>query len=75
VDTRPLIGRSPERLSLKECVAFAGTYVAFEIYTPAATPLRVIEAAGDSVAKCFQQLKARALDPARFEILRIVRPY
>ncbi|MGD0497411.1 MAG: hypothetical protein ABSC23_03140 [Bryobacteraceae bacterium] len=75
VESPPLIGRSPERLSLSERIAFAGKYVAFEIYTPEATPLRLIEAAGDSAAACVRELKARGLDPARFEIVRIARPY
>ena len=69
------IGRSPERLSLEERFALAGKYVALEIYTPQAIPLRRIEAIGDSTGECVRGLKSRGLDPARFEFTRLTRPY
>jgi hypothetical protein len=73
--TASAIGRSPERLTLEERFALAGKYVALEIYTPQAIPLRRIEAIGDSTGECVGGLKARGLDPARFEFVRITRPY
>ena len=69
------IGRSPERLSLEERFALAGKYVALEVYTPQAIPLRRIEAIGDSTGECVRGLKARGLDPARFEFTRLTQPY
>ena len=69
------IGRSPERLSLQERFALAGKYVALEIYTPQAAPLRRIEAIGDSAEACLLGLMSRRLDPARFEFIRLTRPY
>jgi hypothetical protein len=74
MDATP-IGRSPERLTLKERFAFAGQYVALEIYTPQAAPLRRIEAIGDSAGACVMRLMSRGLDPARFEFARLQRPY
>jgi hypothetical protein len=73
--TATAIGRSPERLSLEERFALAGKYVALEIYTPQAIPLRRIEAIGDSTGECVRELKARALDPQRFEFIRLTLPY
>ena len=69
------IGRSPERLSLEERFALAGKYVALEVYTPQAIPLRRIEAIGDSTGECVRGLNARGLDPARFEFTRLTQPY
>jgi len=73
--TANAVGRSPERLSLEERFALAGKYVALEIYTPEAIPLRRIEAIGDSTGECLRGLRTRGLDPARFEFVRITRPY
>jgi hypothetical protein len=66
-----VIGRSPERLSLKESLALAGRWMALEIYTPATLPLRRIEALGDSADECIRQLRERGLDPRRFEYLPV----
>jgi hypothetical protein len=49
--------------------------IALEIYTPETTPLRRIEAIGDSAADCISQLRARGLDPANFEFTRLTPPY
>jgi len=68
-----VIGRPPERLSLKESLALAGRWMALEIYTPATLPLRRIQALGDSAADCVRQLAEQGLDPRRFEYL-LVRP-
>jgi hypothetical protein len=69
------IGRAPERLDLEERRALAGRYVALEIYTPEALPLRRIEAIGATAEECARQLSARGLDPLRFEFTRLTPPY
>ena len=74
-DFRYAIGRSPDHLSLEERFALVNKYIALEIYTPDALPVRRIEAIGDSAAECIQQLVARGLDPARFEFSRLLPPY
>ncbi len=74
-DPQQAIGRAPDRLTLEERFAFVGKYVALEIYSPETTPLRRIEAIGDSPQDCISQLLARGLDPARFEFTRLPPPY
>jgi hypothetical protein len=74
-DPKQAIGRAPERLSLEERLALVGKFIALEIYTPEALPLRRIEAIGDSVEECVRQLAARGHDPARFEFSRLGPPY
>jgi hypothetical protein len=74
-DPQRAIGRAPERLDLDERHALTGKYVALEIYTPEALPLRRIEAIGDTVSECMRQLAARGLDPLLFEFTRLAPPY
>jgi hypothetical protein len=74
-DPKQAIGRSPERLTLEEQLALAGKYIALEVYDPATTPLRRIEAIGNSIDECIQQLTSRGLDPLQFEFTRLSRPY
>ncbi len=74
-DPQQAIGRAPERLTLEERLALVGKFVALEIYTPEALPLRRIEAIGDSVDQCVEQLIQRKHDPARFEFVRLGPPY
>ena len=74
-DLRRAIGRSPESLSLEERFALAGCYMALEIYTPEAIPLRRIEAIAGSVEECIRELEARGLNPMRFEFIRVTPPY
>ena len=74
-DPKQAIGRAPERLSLEERLALVGKFIALEIYTPEALPLRRIEAIGDSVEECVRQLTARGHDPAHFEFSRLGPPY
>jgi hypothetical protein len=74
-ESQRAIGRSPDRLTLEERHALTGKYVALEIYTPEATPLRRIEAIGDTIEECVRQLQARKLDPMRFEFSRLSQPY
>jgi hypothetical protein len=75
LDPQRVVGRSPERLTLEEGFALAGKYVALEIYTPQATPLRRIEAIGDSAEDCLRELRSRGLDPRRYEFDRLSPPY
>lgn len=74
-DPKEVIGRAPERLTLEERNALVGKYIAMEIYTPEALPLRRIEAIGDTVAECVRQLNERGLDPVRYEFTRLTPPY
>jgi hypothetical protein len=74
-DPQQAIGRAPERLTLAERLALTGKFIALEIYTPEALPLRRIEAIGDSVDDCVAQLIQRGHDPARFEFSRLEPPY
>jgi hypothetical protein len=74
-DPKQAIGRAPERLSLEERIALVGKFIALEMYTPEALPLRRIEAIGDSVEECVRQLTERGHDPARFEFSRLGPPY
>ena len=69
------IGRAPDQLSIEERTALTGKYIALEIYTPDALPLRRIEAIGDSVEECVRMLRSRGLDPLRFEYTRLAPSY
>jgi hypothetical protein len=73
--TAEAIGRNPDQLSLEERAALLGKWVALEIYTPYSLPLRRIEAIGDSVGECVRMLKARGLDPGKFEYSRLKASY
>ena len=74
-DAGRALGRNPDRLTLTERLALAGKYVALEVYSPEAIPLRRIEAIGDSLAECLRSLKSRGLDPLQFEFTRLAPPY
>ncbi len=74
-DPKRAIGRAPESLTLEEGLALAGKFVALELYSPATTPLKRIEAIGDSAVECARQLNERGLDPARFEFSRLLWPH
>ncbi|MGC9971954.1 MAG: hypothetical protein ABSE56_15355 [Bryobacteraceae bacterium] len=69
------IGRAPERLTLTETIDLAGQFVALELYSPATTPLRLIQAIGESPEDCIRQLAARGLDPRRYEFTRLKPPF
>ena len=75
LDPRRALGRSPDQLTLPERFAFAGKWIALEVYSPETIPLRRIEAIGDSAAECVSQLAARGLDPRRHEFVRLEPPY
>ena len=70
-----ILGRCPDDLSLEERTALAGSYIAMEIYTPEALPLRRIEAIGDSAQDCIAMLRRRGLDPLKFEFIPLKPPY
>lgn len=74
-DPKQAIGRAPERLSLEERQALTGKYIALQLYTPEALPLRRIEAIGDSVEECIRQLVERRHDPTEFEFTRLTPSY
>ena len=74
-DPRAALGRSPDSLTLGERLIFTGKFVALEIYSPETTPLRRIEAIGDSAEECLRMLKERGLDPIHFEFTRLGPPY
>ena len=74
-DPRKVIGRNPDRLGLPERLAFAGKFIALEIYSPETLPFRRIEAIGDSLEACARMLQERGLDPANFEFTRLPPPY
>ena len=69
------MGRSPDDLTLDERIELVGKFIAMEIYTPAALPMRRIEAIGDSIGECVRMLKGRGLEPPRFEYSRLPPPY
>jgi hypothetical protein len=73
--TAEAIGRNPDDLSLEQRAELAGKWIALEIYTPDALPLRRIEAIGDSVGECVRMLKQRGLDPMKFEYSRLKTAY
>lgn len=75
VDVSVAIGHAPEELPLPVQFALAGMWAAFEIYTPENLALRKIAALGGSAAECFGQLRARGLDPVKFEFVVLKRPY
>jgi hypothetical protein len=69
------IGRAPEDLTLPQRSRLAGQFAALEIYSPAETPLRRIQATGASAEECARLLQARGLDPRRFEFVRLTPPF
>jgi hypothetical protein len=69
-----LVGREPERLTLKEQLVLAGKWIALEIYTPEKLPLRRIVVIGDSAADCMRQIAAKGADPREFEFRPVKRP-
>jgi hypothetical protein len=74
-DAGQVLGRNPDRLTPAERQPLTGKYIALEIYSPEAAPLRRIEAIGDSIAECIRTLRSRGLDPARFEFTRLPAPF
>jgi hypothetical protein len=75
IDSKKILGRSPESLTLVERQALVGRWIALEIYTPTTLPLRQIEAVGESATECIRQLRERGLDPKNFEFLTLGPAY
>jgi hypothetical protein len=73
IDPSVYVGRSPESLSLAERQGLVGAWIALELYSPATTPLRRIEAIGGTIDECIAQLTARGLDARQYELL-LLRP-
>lgn len=74
LDTKA-IGRAPEQLTPAEAIALAGKFVALELYSPETTPLRRIQAIGDSPEDCIRELRGRGLDPRHHEFTRLKAPF
>jgi hypothetical protein len=70
-DVARVLGRNPDRLTPAERRVLTGKYIALEIYSPDALPLRRIEAVGDTIAECIRTLQSRGLDPVHFEFTRL----
>jgi len=81
-----LVGRRVEDLSLTERWQYANNWLAFRIYAPPAkvsrdgveyvdVRIRQIEAVGNSIEACVDQLRSRGLDPAEFEFTILKPPY
>ena len=70
-----ILGRSPEELNLEERTTLARSWIALEVYSPKTTPLRRIEAIGDTVEECIALLQKRNLEAAKFEFSRLKPPY
>lgn len=75
IDPKQYVGRAPEWLSVAEQRALQGWWMALEIYSPATTPLRRIEALGRSAGECREMLVARGLDPMNFEYMPLRAPF
>jgi hypothetical protein len=74
-DSKSYLGKEPERLTIQERLNAAGKWIALEIYSPRTLPLRRIEAIGDNVHDCVQQLGGRGLDPRVFEYQLVTPAY
>jgi len=75
ITSEKAIGRAPEELTLEERRLLTGKYIALELYTPEAAPMRRIEAIGDSIAECVRMLQKRGLSPENFEYSRLAPAY
>lgn len=70
-----LVGASPESLTLQQRWELVGHWVALEFYTPQNLALRIIEAIGRTPDECIAMLRSRGLDPERFELTPLAKPY
>jgi hypothetical protein len=75
IEPANVVGCAPDRLKLEEAIALAGQFVALEIYSPERTPLKRIEAIGETPEDCIGGLAARGLDPRKYEIVRLKPPF
>ena len=65
--SEPVIGLSPDLLSIAQRRALAGRWIAMELYKPHTLPLRLIQAVGTTPEECAADLRRRGLDPNQFE--------
>jgi hypothetical protein len=81
-----LVGRRVDELSLPERMKYANQWMAFRMYSPPGkvtrdgmefvdVRIRKVEAAGNSVEDCIEQLRRQNLDPAEFEFTILKPPY
>ncbi len=70
-----IVGQPLDALSLQERASLTGQWIALELYTPETLPVRIIEALGASAGDCIAQLRARNLNPARYEFTLLPPPY
>jgi hypothetical protein len=75
LDFKALHGRPVDGFSLADQWRYTGVWVALELYSPQTLPMRLIAAAGASASECIADLKARGLDPEKFEYRPLVQPY
>jgi hypothetical protein len=69
------LGRAPESLNIAELHALHGVWAAVEVYSPATTPLKRIQALGATPESCLDQLASRGLDPRGYELIILRKPY
>ena len=69
------VGRTPDRLTLDEREALVGYYMARQVYSPKNLALQRIEAVGESVAACVENLKRAGKNPLEYEFTRFNPPY
>ncbi len=74
-DLQRFVGQSLDGLKLSDKWAVTGCWIATELYSPERLPLRIIEAIGLNARECIEQLRARGLDPTRFEYEPVAQPY
>ncbi len=85
-EQRPIVGRTPEELTLPERAQNAGKWIAIELYAPPAVRetgqgpqvemrVRRIRAVGDSAQQCMTELQKAGLDPEEFEFTRLTPAY
>ncbi len=74
-DFAELIGKTLDQLNLKTRDEVVGKVIAMKIYSPQNLALQRIEAIGDSVSECVEQLKSHDLDPLEYEFSRMNPPF
>ncbi len=72
---KDLVGQAPDRLDLATREATVGKVIAMRIYSPQNLALQRIEAIGDSVRECVENLRERGLDPLDHEFTRLNPPF
>jgi hypothetical protein len=75
LDYKALLGKPVDGFTLADQWRYAGVWVALELYTPQTLPVRLIAAAGASASECIAALRAKGMDPERFEYRPLAQPY